>query len=151
MGIKGYTVYVFRNVYYVFEHDFDITPDDLGHDFVIKLKETFLVNRNTLADSVDLVDSVDSAGLVDSVDSADLVDLVDLVDQEEIREEILYEQFDNEDTVTVTISKPIIHDNIKWIYTANFDTKIFSVESSKYHTLIYDLLNIPDNWVDFIW
>lgn len=136
MGIKGYTVYVFRNVYYVFEHDFDITPDDLGHDFVIKLKETFLVNRNTLVDSADLVDS---AGLVD------------LVDQEEIREEILYEQFDNEDTVTVTISKPIIHDNIKWIYTANFDTKIFSVESSKYHTLIYDLLNIPDNWVDFIW
>jgi len=130
MGIKGYTVYVFRNVYYVFEHDFDITPDDLGHDFVIKLKETFLVNRNTLADSVDSVD---------------------LVDQEEIREEILYEQFDNEDTVTVTISKPIIHDNIKWIYTANFDTKIFSVESSNYHILIYDLLSIPDNWVDFIW
>ena len=120
MGIKGYTVYVFRNVYYIFEHDFDITPDDLGNDFVIKLKEDFLVNRNTLVDS------------------------------EVIREEILYEQFDNEDTVIVTVVPPIIHDNIKWIYTANFDTKIFSVESSNYNTLYYNLLNIPDNWVDML-
>ena len=121
MGIKGYTVYVFRNVYYIFEHDFDITPDDLGNDFVIKLKEDFLVNRNTLVDS------------------------------EVIRDEILYEQFDNEDTVIVTVVPPIIHDNIKWIYTANFDTKIFSVESSNYNTLYYNLLNIPDNWVDMLW
>jgi hypothetical protein len=130
MGVKGYTVYVFRNVYYIFEHEFDITPDDLGHDFVIKLKEDFLINRNTLVDPGDYID---------------------LVDPEVIREEILYEQFDNEDTVSVTVIQPIIHDNIKWIYTANFDTKIFSVESSNYNTLYYNLLNIPGNWVETSW
>ena len=136
MGTRGYYVFKYNNIYYIFYNHFDSYLNGLGKMIVNDIKKLIENNKDWIETLKKLINKIKMT----DIEIWGKTQFNSIIESLERAEDYTYH---------TSINEPVLTLFIEYIYIIDIDSMKFKVipyDEHEYNTKIFTLASIPNNW-----